>query len=277
MRYTDALVQALPKFAKGSGLVLEAQKIDKRRKLWKELADQGVLFEFRDLYEQPYDRSRGPLEGELVQWVVQKSRSFGVALTPESALLLCEQTSKSPGELMAELQRVRDALGPDPKRKPLAPADLRGKLSVGFESTPFELADAVLSRDRTAAFRSLRAIFDRAVRQKDGKAMDDGGKFPFATSWLFQSMAQLHEGRLLVDEGVRPEDVPARVGVRGFPDRYLGHLRKNGSEQLERGLLSLLHCQRESRSTGEDPDVLLERFLVRWFDNALPPVRELEW
>ena len=74
MRYTDALLQALPRFAKGSGLILEAQKIDKRRKLWKELADQGALFEFRDLYEQPYDRSRGPLEGELVQWVLQKSR-----------------------------------------------------------------------------------------------------------------------------------------------------------------------------------------------------------
>ncbi|MCY2956217.1 MAG: hypothetical protein NT107_04185 [Planctomycetota bacterium] len=276
-RYTDALAKALPKFSKGSGLVLETQKVDKRKKFWKGLADSDALFEFRDLYDQPFDRSRGPLEGELVQWLVQKSRSFGVSLAPESALLMSEQVGKAPGELVAELHRLRDAVGQDPKRKPLQPQDLRGKLSVGFESTPFELADAVLARDRAGSFRSLRAIFDRSVRQRDGKAMDDGGKFPFATSWLFSSMAQLHEGRLLLDEGVRAEDVPARVGVRGFPDRYLTQLKKSGREQLERGLLSLLQCQRDKRLSGEDDDVLLEQFLLRWFDNALPPVRDLEW
>lgn len=34
-RYTDALAKALPKFSKGSGLVLETQKVDKRKKFWK--------------------------------------------------------------------------------------------------------------------------------------------------------------------------------------------------------------------------------------------------
>jgi hypothetical protein len=43
-------------------------------------------------------------------------------------------------------------------------------------------------------------------------------------------------------------------------------------------LLALLHCQRERRSLGEEDDVLLERFLARWFDGApVPGPEELEW
>jgi hypothetical protein len=276
-RYAPALAQALPKFQSGSGLVLEAQKVDRRTRAFKDAAERGVLFEFRDLYDQPWDRSRGPLESELVKWVQAQGRLLSVPLQPEAALLLCEHIGKAPGELRAELERLHQLQGKAPRTQPLQPADLRGKLLVGFESTPFELADAVLQRDRPAAFRSLRAMFDRAVKARDGRPMEQGGKFPFATSWLFQCLGQLHEGRVLMETGVRAEDVPARVGVRGFVDRYAAQLQKNGREQLERGMAWLLHVQRDRRLTGEEDDALLERFLVAWFDGAPPPERELEW
>jgi hypothetical protein len=270
-RYGQALALALPRLAAGSGLVLETAKLDRRTRLAKALAERGVLAEFRDLYDLPYDRARGPLEGELVQWITAQSRRLGVALTPESAWLLAEQVGKAPGELLAELARLRDQLGADPKRRALPPAALRGRLSVGFQATPFELAEAVLAGDRAAAFRALRAMFDRGVRQRDGGAMQDGGVFPFATSWLWQSLGQVLEGRLLLDAGTPLADVPGRAGVHGFVERYQQQVRANEAARLERGLLQLLHCQRERRLTGEDDVALLERFLVRWFEGAPAP------
>src|SRR5262245_12832217 len=171
-RYAPALAQALPKFQSGSGLVLEAQKVDKRTRVFKDGAERLALFEFRELYDQPWDRSRGPLESELVKWVQAQGRLLGVPLQPEAALLLCEHVGKAPGELRAELERLRQLQGAAPRQQPLQPADLRGKLLAGFESTPFELADAVLQRDRPAAFRSLRAMFDRAVKARDGKPLE---------------------------------------------------------------------------------------------------------
>ena len=156
--------------------------------------------------------------------------------------------------------------------------ELRGKLSIAFESTPFELAEAVLGGNRRRAARSLRAMFDRGVRQRDGKVMDQGGLFPFATSWLFGAIAQVYEGRLLLDSGSSLRDVPGQVGVRGFVDRYQEQVRHNDLEQLERGLLAILACQREQRQSGEDYDVLLERFLDRWFDGtAIPGGQEFGW
>lgn len=281
VRHAATLAAQLPHFAKGSGLVLEAKKLDKRRKaaatLAKGLADKGGLFEFRDLFETPYDRSRSPLEGELTRWVVSRAARLGVPLTPAAAWLLVAQVGKTLPELVAELDRLRDQFPAGGKRAPLEPSDLRGKISCSFESTPFELAEAVLAQDKRRALRSVRAMFDHGVRKKDGGAMDAGGKLPFTTNWLHQSLATVYEARQLVDAGMSLRDVPGRVGVRQFVDRFVEQVQRNDATQLQRGLLALHHCQRMSRLTSEEPEVLLERFLAQWFDGApIPTAADLE-
>lgn len=277
-KHVATLAAQVDKFSAGSALVLEADKLDKRKKvaagLVKAAAEQGAAFEFRNLYELPYNRDEGLAGGELVQWLLGRAKGLGTALTDEAACLLVTQVGAQPAELLAELHRLRDQLGADPKRPPLAPADLRGKLTVAFESTPFEFAEAVLDRDKPRAHRSLQAMFARGVRDKSGKAMDSGGLLPFTTNWLFRSIAALYEGRLLMASGTPERDVPALVGVRQFQQRFAAQLRKSDVATLERGLLALQACQRASRTTGEDGDVLLERFLSQWFDGA--PIPEAE-
>lgn len=280
-KHAGTLAAMMARFCKGCGLVLEAKKLDKRKKaaqaLVKALTEAGALFEFRDLYDLPYDRSRSPLEGELCKWVVARSRQMGVPLQADAAWLMVMQVGKSPVDLLAELGRLRDQFGADTKRKPLGPAELRGKLTCSFESTPFELAEAVLGRDRTKAFRSVRAMFERGVRGKDGKAMDPGGLLPFATSWLFQQLASVWEGRQLLAQGTSARDLPAKLGLRQFADRFLEHVQNNDLAQLTRGLQALHACQRASRLTGEEPDALLEQFLMQWFDGApIPTLQDLE-
>ncbi len=280
-RHAATLAAQVPHFRKGSCCVIEADKLDKRKKvaaaLVKSVAEAGAFFEFRELYELPFDRSAGLAEGELARWVVGRSGRMGVALTSEAACLLITQVGRQPAELVAELGRLRDRLGSDGKRAPLDPAALRGQLTVSFESTPFEFAEAVLDRDHRRALRSVRAMFARGVRDKAGKTMDTGGLLPFTTSWMFRSFAAVYEGRLLLASGVAERDVPMRVGVRQFVPRFVDHLRGNDLARLERGLRALHACQRASRTTGEDPEVLLERFLAQCFAGApIPGAEEFE-
>lgn len=276
-KHATTVGSQLPHIGKGCGLVIEAAKLDKRKKaaatLVKQLADGGALFEFRELYETPFDRTRSPLEGELCKWVIGRAAKAGVPLQPEAAWLLVAQVGKNPPDLLAELQRLRDRFG-DGVKAPLASAQLQGKLTTSFASTPFELADAVLGGDRRGAFRSVRAMFDRGVRQKDGRAMDPGGLLPFATSWMYQQLALVLEGRQLLDGGVTLREVPERLGVRFQGERLAGQVQRWSKPRLARGLLALHACQRSSRTTGEDADVLLERFLCQWFDGAPIPTAE---
>lgn len=277
-KHAVTLAGQVARIASGCGFVLEAAKLDKRKKLAaglvKSLGESGNVFDFRDLYDLPYDRTRSPVEGELCKWVVARSTQLGVALRPDAAWLLIAQVGKGPAELVAELERLVDQFGADKKRPPLLPAALRGKVTCSFESTPFELADAVLGDDRRAAFRSVRAMFDRGVRGKDGKAMDPGGLLPFATSWLFQQLANTYEGRVLLDEGVAARDLAARLGVRQFQDRFVASVQRHALPKLRRGIMALHACQRASRLTAESPDVLLDRFLMQWFDGTPIPTAE---
>jgi|GEM_PF-1899338 len=271
-RHSASVAEVAPNIKAGSCLLVEAPKLDKRKKavaaLFKQLAASGAVFEFRDLYDMPYDRAQGPLEGELCKWVVAAGKKTGVLLTPKSAWLMVSQVGKSPVELLGELERLRDQLGSDPDRPPLAPEDLAGRLSVSFESTPFEFAEAVLGGDRRSAQRSLSAMYQRGVKQQDGKSMDSGGVLPFTTSWLYRQISVAYEGRVLLDTGTSMRDIPARCGVRQFADRFLEQVKKNDQAQLQRGLTALHACLRKSRLLGEGGEALLERFLAQWFDGA---------
>jgi len=280
-RHASSLVAQAPNIAKGCSFVLEAAKLDRRRRAVagyvKTLVEQAAVFEFRDLWDMPYDRSQGPFEGELCRWVVTNAAKIGVPLQPEAAWLVVVQVGKSLPELLAELQRLRDRVPADRRTRPLGPNDLRGQLTCSFESTPFEFASAVLGGDRRAAERSAHAMFDRGVRGRDGRPTDPGGVLPFTTSWMYQSLANLYEARLLLDSGIAPQDIPGRVGVRQFQGQFLADLQRNDVRRIQHGLLALHHCQRQSRASGEEPLLLLERFLAMWFDGPpIPPAEEVD-
>ncbi len=266
----ERALAVVDRIGKGCGLLLDATKVDRRTKVGKALAELD-LFEFRDLWDEPFDRSRGPLEGELVQWVVQHGRAASVPLTPEAAYTLVTVVGKEPAELAHELSRLASALGTERVgRKPLTPDDLRGKLTISFGSTPFELADALLAWDRRGCLRSLHAMFARGVKGRDGAGVDRGGVFPFATSWLQTTLMNVHRGRLLLDAGTPLRDVASAAGAGKFADRFTKQVADNPEPRLRRGLDLLLEAQRALRTSGEDHELLLERFVARYFAGPLP-------
>jgi DNA polymerase III delta subunit len=267
-RHGAGLASALASIAPGCGLLLELCKLDKRTKLARKLGEVGELFDFRELYSEPYDRSRSPLEAEMVGWIEQRSRRLGCPLTAEAAFVLMSTVGTKPAELAQELSRLRDRLGEATGKRRLTPEDLRGKLTCSFESTPFEFAEAVLALDRRRALRALTAMYRRGARSRDGGTMDAAGLYPFITSWLYQSLSQVREGCLLLDQGHPLSKIPGLVGVRVFVDRFLAQVQQNQSGRLARGLKQLVQCQRELRTTGEDPQLLLERFLSRYLAPA---------
>ncbi len=258
------------KIAKGCGLVLEIGKLDKRTKIAKELKAHGEIFEFRDLYTEPYDRSRSPLESEMVGWLVERSRRMQVPVSPEAAFLLMSTVGQNPAELLAELRRLQDVLQAAgiETRKALGARELSGHLTISFESTPFEFAEALLAFDRRRSIRSLHAMYARGVRSKDGTRVEAGGLFPFVTSWLMQSLDKLHRARCRLDSGQNIEMVCQEMGVRVFVDRFREQLRRNPEARLRAGLGMLMECQRDLRRSGEDPELLLERFLATYFGQS---------
>jgi DNA polymerase III delta subunit len=268
--HSERLVELLPKIADGCALVLEVPKLDKRTKLAKDLAGAGRLLEFRELYAEPYDRRRSPLEAELVGWVVDRARALKLPLTRQAAYLLVTVVGKDPSELHAELKGLAETFAGRSAKQAVDVADLRGSLDARFESTPFEFVEALLADDRVRALRSLDAMFARGVRGRDGQTVDAGGVFPFLSSWLHQSLSQALAGRRLLDTGTRPDELARAVGVRGFADRFRSEVERHPEARLRRGLLLLHDAQRRLRYEGEEPRLLLEDLVAQWFAGRRP-------
>jgi len=270
-RCAPVLAQHWQRLGKGCGLLLEATKLDRRRKVAAQLVkDLGsAVFEFRDLYATAFG-GEDLLGGELVKWVIGRGEKLGLPLTKESAVLVVLQVGHGLSDLAAEIERLRAQFDQASLTRPLQPTDLRGRLHTSFESTPFEFADAVLERDRIRAQRSLRAMFDRGVRNKSGKR-ETGGIFPFTTSWLWQSLAKVYEGHVRIAAGQRMDVVAGQLAAGRGAERVAKQLGKSDLATLRHGLLALHHVQRLQRTTGEADDVMLERFLAHWFDRLPVP------
>ena len=265
----EGLLATIPSIARGSSLVLEVKKLDKRTKIAKALVKAGEVFDFRELYSEPYDRSRSPLDAEMVGWLVRRSRAMQCPLQPEAAFMVMSVVGTKPAELVEEVERIKDQLGDGARGKALSPEDLRGSLTCSFQSNPFEFAEALLSFDRKTATRALTTMYARGTTGRDGRQLDHYALFPFITNWLYRSLSQAYEGRCLLETGVSMRDIPGRVGVRQFVDRFQGQLKNNPASRLRRGLRLLTACQRELRTTGEEPEWLLQRFLQRYFAEAV--------
>ena len=270
------LLEVMPQIADGCGVILEVPKLDMRTKFAKSLAQSGRVVEFRELYAEPFDRKRSPLDGELVGWVVTRARKAGLTMSREAAFLLVTVVGKDPGELAPEIASLADRLqsGGSARggRRSVDVADLRASgLDARFESTPFEFVEALLSDDRVRTLRSLDAMIARGVKSRDGGQVDADGVFPFLTSWLYTSLVQAHHARCLVDSGeARIDEVARVVGVRGFADRFRDTVARHPQARLRRGLMLLRSAQRRLRSTGEEPRRLLEELVAQWFAGRRP-------
>ncbi|MFQ5503302.1 MAG: DNA polymerase III subunit delta [Planctomycetota bacterium] len=261
------LAECLTKMASGNSLVIEVTRLDGRTTLARRLKRQGVWFEFRRLYDKPFRASEPPWTAELVRWVGERARARGVEMDAEAAWFVVQVVGSEAAKLEAELERIGPALRGDVA----TPELLRPLLTISFDSTQFELVDALLAGDRKLAWRALVALSREGLRDRDGKPMDPGAVFPMVSSWLLANVAKLIEARAEVDNGGSIQEAAARHGGY-FRERFEEQLARHDRESLGRVHQAVLRAERRLRLSGEDPAVLLERLAA---EILLPERREI--
>ena len=125
--------------------------IDKRRKLYKTLSKNGVLFDSKKLY----DNQVGP-------WLSSYVKSKGVSIDLTATQILVEYLGNDLSKIVHEVDKLLIATGPD--KKTITVDDIERNIGISKEFNNFELNKAVLQRNVVKANRIIRSF---AKNQKD--------------------------------------------------------------------------------------------------------------
>ena len=142
IRDIDNLIYYVSHPLKSTILVInfKNKKLDKRKKLYKEIEKNGILFESNKLYED-----------KIPEWISKHLRDRGYSIQPTAALLLTEFLGNDLGKIVMELEKLTINL-PD-NQKMITALHIEENIGISKDFNNIELQKALVKNDALKAFR----------------------------------------------------------------------------------------------------------------------------
>lgn len=116
------------------------KKLDKRKKLYKEVDKKGVLFESKKLYED-----------KVPDWITKYLKTRGLEIQPTAALLLTEFLGAELSKISMELEKLILTLPPGEKL--ITPLHIEENIGISKDFNNIELQNALIKKDHLKAYR----------------------------------------------------------------------------------------------------------------------------
>ncbi|MEI6608494.1 MAG: DNA polymerase III subunit delta [Deltaproteobacteria bacterium] len=253
----------------GNCIILTADAVDKRKKIFKIVSDAGVVLYF------------GPTKGEAAQKELLKQQarklleSNGKNLTPAAWIALGKKTGFELRRSLAELEKliffVGDRISVDEK-------DVEEVVGKTREDSIFDLTAALSEKNQLAALAALKALLDQGLHHL------------MILTMIVREVRLLLQARILVDSGKLPKfsnnmdygwfsksihpqltgltatmTMPKDFLINKHPFVIFNAIRNCGrfSYPLLIGYLEdLLNIDSAMKSSATAPQLLLENFLI---------------
>ena len=116
-------------------------KIDKRKKLYKSVNKNGVLFESKKLYEN-----------QVSEWIKKVLKSKGYSITPKASVLLVEFLGTDLSKINNELEKLKLVV---PKDMEITPDDVENNIGISKDYNNFEFKKAIGEQNIVKAMRII--------------------------------------------------------------------------------------------------------------------------
>ena len=258
-RLEAVLKQGLPE---GNHLILTADAVDKRKKIFKTIDEVGEVLEFSRV------KGDAKLKGRLMENARELLAAKGKSLAPGGWLALGKKTGFDLRESMAALEKLITFAA---EKTVIDEADIEAVIGKTREETVFNLTAALAEKNLPVGLAVL------------GELLNQGDPPLMILAMLTREIRILLQARLLLESGPRiawqagmdygrfqktlfPE-IKERLGT-STPHPYaiyqaLGHVGRFSRESLIRHLEALVDIDLAMKSTAKDARLMLERFLIR--------------
>jgi len=254
----------------GNCIILTADTVDKRKKIFKIVSDAGVVLYF------------GQTKGETAQKELLKNsarkllESYGKNLTPAAWIALGKKTGFELRRSIAELEKLIFFVG---DRGSVEEKDVEEVVGKTREDSIFDLTTALSEKNQLAALAALRALLDQGLHHL------------MILTMIVREIRLLLQARILVDAAKLPKfnnnmeygwfsknihpalselaatmDLPKDFLTNKHPFVIFNALRNCGrfSHPVLVGYLDdLLDIDRAMKSSATAPQLLLENFLIK--------------
>lgn len=223
-------------------VIATGEKIDGRRRLFKQMMALGCGIEFPALYDN-----------EVPAWISRHCREEGLTIEPEGADALRIYVGANPRELASEIEKLALYVGAG---NPISRDSVIALASSSGEASIFALTDAIADGDRKKASALLQALLSQ-------------GEEPIRiVAMINRHLNLLLKTAALERQGLPAAELSRRLGVSPYFLRtYRTQANRAKSQELWRGLEALseadLNLKSHSRRhSGLIMDLCLSRVRV---------------
>ena len=234
-RTTDALASYLSDPAPFSTLLVEAEQLDRRKKLFKVLSSGALVVEL----------TIG--SADVAALAAQMARELGAQIAPEAAAELADAVNGEPAKLRLELEKLALYAG----GRKITVADVDALVVSARKYTVWKLAEVFAARDRRASLEFL----DCLLREGEQPAGITG-----ALSWMYRKLIEARE----LPPGTNQFQAARDLGMR--PDSAgiaIAQARRIPREQLLAGISILAEADSVLKSGAPNPRATLEVAMAR--------------
>ncbi|MEN6638244.1 MAG: DNA polymerase III subunit delta [Smithella sp.] len=256
-------------FPAGNCLILTAEAVDKRKKIFKVFDKAGVLLYFGETKGEAATK-------ETLRQEAQKLLSrCGKSLTPAAWIALGKKTGFQLRPSLNELQKLISFAG---LQKVIEEKDVEAVVGKTREDSIFDLTTALSEKNAAAALSALKALLDQgehhlmiltmisreirlllqaSILARSGKLppVTPGMEFPAFQKKVYPAVSAM------------AQDLPGKDFLPGKHPfviyNALRHCSRFSYPVLVSYLDDLLEMDRAMKSSATDPQLLLERFLIK--------------
>lgn len=265
-RLEEILERGLPP---GNILVLSALSVDRRKKLYQIVSERGVVLTFEK------EKGEGRIKEQFRRVALEYARNRGKTITGDALEVLGEKTGYRLTEAMTVLESLFSFAG---DRGKVGVEDVESLAAETKEYTVFDLTGALAERDAARALKALDALFRK-------------GEPPLMIfAMVVREIRHILHARIFIDRGLAGSftgnmdyrtfqrsvypDLKNLAAAGGKKDKgFLGqhpyvvfqalrHTLKFSREEAASFFDHLARMDLEMKTTGKDPAILLERFLI---------------
>ncbi|HEV2340197.1 MAG TPA: DNA polymerase III subunit delta [Candidatus Acidoferrales bacterium] len=214
-------------------VIFEAASLDKRRKLYKALADKALVVEL----------SIGG--ANVAALAVDMARELGAEIAPDAAAELAEAVNGEISKVRLELEKL--SLFASGRR--IEVADVEALVVSAQKFTVWKLAEVLAARDRRAAMDFLDGVL---------RAGEQPAPIVGAMAWMYRKLIEARE----MPAGTQPFQAARDLGTRPETAAIaLTQSRRMSRQALLQGLVELAEADSELKSGRPNPRAILE-FLI---------------